>query len=487
MNYLHGVLTQPLGSWDGFYTPLSPSMNFALRYQLAFSAYAVAALSQHTPAYTAIYTEALRGAIEKMLHIDVWGYWRVPPEKDDAPSGGMGSLSSGHVAVLLSPHQRAVAGPPSDPIAHNNLQYSGHLSTMLGLYEKVSGDRRYDNTFTLRDPAGGIEYTYTHTRVAERIHAQMQATGFGGVCCEQGMAYVPCNNHAMASNNLHDALHGTDYREANGAWLKTVRDKMVLRGPALRGVFGTAYVKDLHMAAPVAFNFTDAWGLAFMLPFDRPLVRKLYSKFKKRSISDAGSEGSFVSSSPLSERMEISDVAINTGFGTILARGIGDVALANSLMSYAASAFGATWQDGRYFYKDAPRTLHSTALRAVAEAIVPGGAGFTRLFNDPPHSNRDLDPQVTRLADPTGRTGISQAEYNPQERTLHITLTRVGDPSLLASAPPAEVEVTVSNAGPSPHVNVHAVPDTTFERSGNNITFRLPIRAGGPTSCSVAI
>jgi len=485
LNYLHGVLTQPLGSWDGFYIPLSPSMNFALRYQLAFSAYAVAALSQGTPAYTAIYTEALRGAIEKMLHIDVWGYWRVPPEGDDAPSGGRGSLSSGHVAVLLSPHQRAVAGPPSDPIAHNNLQYSGHLSTMLALYEKVSGDRRYDNPFSLRDPASGVEYTYTHTKVAERIHAQMHSTGFGGVCCEQGMAYVPCNNHAMASNTLHDALHGTGYREANGPWLKTVRDKMVLRGPALRGVFGTAYVKDLHMAAPVAFNFTDAWGLAFMLPFDRPLVRKLYAKFKKRSISEAGSEGAFVSSSPLSERMEISDVAINTGFGTILARGIGDVVLADALVRYASSAFGATWQGGRYFYKDAPRTLHSTALRAVAEAIAPGGAGFARLFNDPPRAGSELDPHVAGLSDPTGHTGVSRAEYDPQERTLHITLTRVGDPSLLASDTPAEAEVTVSNAGNSPRVNVPSAPGTSFERTGSRITFKVPVRAGEPASCSV--
>ena len=44
LNYLHNTLTQPLGSWDGFYRAQSPSMNFALRYQLAFSTYALAAL-----------------------------------------------------------------------------------------------------------------------------------------------------------------------------------------------------------------------------------------------------------------------------------------------------------------------------------------------------------------------------------------------------------------------------------------------------------
>jgi hypothetical protein len=455
-------------------------MNFALRYQLAFSSYAVAALSQATPAYRTLYAQALRGAIEKMLHIDVWGYWRVPPDNPDSSSG------SGHVAVLLSPHQRIPAGPPSDPIAHNNLQYSGHLSTMLGLYEKISGDPLYDSPFSLGDPSTGVQYTYTHSRVADRIHAQMQSTGFGGVCCEQGMAYVPCNNHAMASNTLHDALHDTNYRDANGPWLKTVRDKMVLRGPALRGVFGTAYVKDLHMAAPVAFNFTDAWGLAFMLPFDRPLVRKLYPRFKKRSITSAGSEA-FVGSSPMSERMEISDVAINTGFGAILARGIGDLPLYDSLLRYATSAFGATWQDSRYLYKDAPRTLHATALFALAQAISPGGADFARLFNDPPGSLTTSLPSLVALADPAGRTGISQAEYDPQLRTLHLTLTQLAPTGSSTDLAPTTATLTISNTGPSPHVTLSTAPEPSFERTASGITFNVPVRPGEPTTCAITI
>src|SRR3954452_3774133 len=237
LNYLHGVLAQPLGSWDGFYTPQSPSMNFALRYQLAFGAYAVAALAQQTPAYRKPYVDALGGAIEKMLDVAAWGYWRAPTPTQ--PGGSTGLTSSGHVAVMLSPHQRAPAGAPSDPIVQDNLQYSGHLSTLLGLYEKLSGDARYDEPFTLHDPESGASFTHTHSEVASRIYSQMRNNSFGGVCCESGMAYVPCNNHALASNALHDALHGTRYTDANGRWLRSVRDKMVLKGPALRGIFAT--------------------------------------------------------------------------------------------------------------------------------------------------------------------------------------------------------------------------------------------------------
>ena len=393
LNYLRNILTQPGNSWEGFYQPQSPSMNFALRYQLAFSTYALATLAQRTPAYRAPYLEAMRAAIEKMLCVETWGYWRAPAPQPGAQSAyGNGHIaSSGHVAVLTSPHQRAPMGPPSDPVALDNLQYSGHLSTMLGLYEKLSGDDRYDSPFILHDHESGVTYTYTHSQVAERIHRQQLESNFGGVCCEQGMAYVPCNNHALASNFLHDALHGTDFSHGQRPLAPDRARQAGAQRPALRGVFGTAYMRDFKMATRVAFNFTDAWGLAFMLPFDRPLVRKLYSKFKKRGIVRAGSDGAYVGSSTMSERSEISDVPINTGFGLILARGIGDIEVADALSAYATHAFGASWQEDRYYYKEAPRTLHATALYALASAIEPGGATFGSLFTASPH-RRSAEP-----------------------------------------------------------------------------------------------
>src|SRR4051794_16859717 len=99
LNYLHSVLTQPPGEWEGFYRSQSPSMNFALRYQLAFATYALASLSQRTPAYRKPYAEAMRAAIERMLDVTTWGYWRAP-EPEANKSGN--AVSSGHVAVLLS-------------------------------------------------------------------------------------------------------------------------------------------------------------------------------------------------------------------------------------------------------------------------------------------------------------------------------------------------------------------------------------------------
>lgn len=446
-------MSQPLGSWEGFYRAQSPSMNFALRYQLAFASYALALMSQRTPAYRAPYEEALRGAIEKMLHVATWGYWRVPVGAQE----GAGSVASqGHIAVLAGPHQRGPLGPPSDPIARDNLQYSGHLSTMLGLYEKVSGDRRYDEPFVLEDEESGARFTYTHGEVARRIHAQMRENGFGGVCCEKGMAYVPCNNYSMASNVLHDLLHGTGYSQANGRWLKTVRDKMVLKGPALRGVFGTSYMQDFRLATPVAFNFTDVWGLAFLLPFDRALVRKLYARFKKKAIHRDG-EGAYVESSGMSERMEISDVPINSGFGLILARGVGDLKLADALSRYATSAFEGGWDGARYLLGGAPRTLHATALFALGECMQPGGQDFASLFNAPAATSPH-DPILLQLEDGSGRVGVFEAEYSREEHVLRIGLRHVGDPAALHAAGPVTVGLRIGNLPGRAQVRVEGVP-----------------------------
>src|SRR5438105_784136 len=136
--------------WDGFYTPQSDAMNFGLRFQLAFASYAVAALGLQTPAYTRPYIEALSAAIERMLDVRAWGYWR-------RPAGEPGAAPAGHVAVLLAPHGRPAGPlpPPADPVVQDNVQFSGHLGTMLGLYERTGGDDRYDRGFVLADPANG--------------------------------------------------------------------------------------------------------------------------------------------------------------------------------------------------------------------------------------------------------------------------------------------------------------------------------------------
>jgi len=424
-------------SWTGFYTPLADGMNFGLRFQLAFAGYAVAALGLHTPAYTRPTVAALGAAIERMRDVRAWGYWRPPVP------GPAGSAGGGHVALLVGGHRRPTGPPPppGDPVVQDNVQFSGHLGTLLGLYERAGGDDRYDQGFALDDPESGAHYEYTHSAVVERLVAQMRGNPFHGVACEPACAYVPCNNHAMTATALHDATHGTDYAAANADWLAWVRRKMVLHGPAARGLFGACYLRDLHLTAPVAFQFTDSWGLAFLLPFDRTLVRRLYPRFRKR-MSRAGT-ARYVGSAAICAKMEISDVALNTAFGLIVARGLGDTATADGMAAYAQTAFDRRWSGPELAYAGATRTLHSTALYALAAVVDPAGDLLTRLFHaprDPALAQQPALDWVTggnpaappELRPAAPHCGIACAAYDSATRTLTLTTQPLGDAPLPA-------------------------------------------------------
>jgi hypothetical protein len=245
-------------------------------------------------------------------------------------------------------------------------------------------------------------------------------------------------------------------------------------------------MKDLHLATPVAFNFTDVWGLAFLLPFDRPLARKLYGRFKKKAIH-RDVDGAYVESSGMSERMEISDVPINTGFGLILAKGMGDLKLAGDLLRYATAAFDGGWDGTRYLFKGAPRTLHATALYALAACMQPGGEDFTRLFHAPAASTAD-EPALLHLEDPSGRVGVFEAEYSRLEGVLRVGLRQVGGPDALRVAESVPVTLRMGNLPGQVDVQVDGSPQEEYGWSEDgNQQFYLTVGPQEDVHCTFKV
>jgi hypothetical protein len=186
--------------------------------------------------------------------------------------------------------------------------------------------------------------------------------------------------------------------------------------------------------------------------------------------------------------MEISDVAINTGFGLILARGMGDVVLADALARYGTQAFGAGWHGGSYFYANAPRTLHATALHALAEAIQPGGEDFARLFNDPPQPDAGNKPYVTSVVSESGIVGVSQARYDEAEHVLRIALRQVGDPVALRDSVSVQATVTVNNIEGEFRIEGVAKAGTQHTRLPNgDMEFTVTIPPGGESHLRLSV
>lgn len=336
--YFHRLASEPAGSWNGFYHARSEAMNFGLRFQLAFIAYAVAAMGWRSPACRFPYAETLRLLVEKMLEKEVWAYWqrhRNPPE----------------------------------PVERENIMYSGHLAHMLGLYEQVSGDRRYDEGFELYwdDDA---RWTYTHSRLAETIHQQMVANSHRAVVCEPGHVYAPCNNHAVISNLLHDQLHGTQFSRINEAWTEWFQRRMLFSSKSrFRGVIRAAYLEGQDLALPVTLNFLDAWGLLFMRPYAPELVESLYGRLRNR-MRPSG-EGLRLPAPPFTAQMEICNTALNSGFAFVLAREMGDDPTADGIRQFAQERLAPQTTQGEQWFAAEPAP-YVTALFALGAAIEPG-------------------------------------------------------------------------------------------------------------------
>ena len=217
---------------------------FSIRYQAAFAGYAAAALGMRRPAWPEASGAVLRACIERLLDRQSWSYisayWRNEPTFPD-------------------------------PVAHENIMYSGHLLQLLALYEALTGDAVYrvrGFDFVWED---GRRFHYTTLTLAEAIAIQMRADPSGGVACEPGLIFFPCNNHAQIGLRLLEGLGVGNWRRERERW-----ERFVLRG--YHSTLGDGAVRLMYWRpgrrfVPVALSGGDGWALLWYAPWaDDPSV-----------------------------------------------------------------------------------------------------------------------------------------------------------------------------------------------------------------------
>jgi hypothetical protein len=483
LKYLAGLAAQPPGNWEGFYRTPAEGMNFGLRFQIAFAGYALYGLARLTPAYRAPYAAGLAGLIEKMARPETWAYWfqgaaraahsehLEHPEHSHQTTRPTGPLKT----ALEFTHSRLGVGGtiPLDPCQQGNIQYSAHLSSLLGFYELLTADPRFDRAgLTLSGQANGQTYRfdYTHSSLAGRIHEQMQENHFGGACCEPGRAYAACNNHACISNLLHDRLHGTNFAEANQRWAGWIKKRMLTGGvkgglpfPAPNGLLSVAYMPDLHLPIPVSFNLTDAWGLAFMTAWDATTARKIYPRFRKRLKTGPGGSLYLGSVGP-NESLEISTLALNTAFAAVFAREMGDRATFERLLAYANLQFDpVSGEKGRRYYQAKPAP-YVTALLALALALPESGGGLRSLLEWRP------DFKAPYLAEVSPGIDVTVAAWDGQALRLRLQ----GSPGI-----PAELKFGNFTFQPKAWVEGVEADQAEINSGFNGGSLTLPLKLRG--------
>jgi hypothetical protein len=331
---------QPRDEWRGFFTPRSEAMNFGLRFQIAFPCYAVATIGYVLPSARERSLRTMAALIDRMLDPLVWRYWF-----------------------------RATGS--ADPVGRANIQYSGHLGHMIGLYKLLGGDERYDRPFTFAHNEQRVSYTYS--TLAAALYAQMRDNRYHGVDCEPGNTYVSCTDHALWSNLLHDRIYGSSFAEINQQWLRFLERRLSFGGPRMigRGAVSAIYLTKLDLAAPLGLNFMDAWSLAFLAPIAPEWTRRSAERLWPR-LRWPQPDRACLPSAKIWVGMEGCDTAVNTGFAYLLAVELDDQRRAAALLRYAEQYLQPVEQNGARLLLGGLAAPYTTALFALGEA---GGLG----------------------------------------------------------------------------------------------------------------
>jgi hypothetical protein len=170
----HGL--QEPDSWDGYEVSEQYTLK-SLRYQLNWMQWALAlAHGAATPAFSGVSTVAQRRLIERMTRPEVWSYWKR--------ENLWGNLR-------LS----------SDPIAVDNIMFSGYLLAMLGSYRAATGDRHFATHGSLRFGT----HSYDEAAVAAAVVRNFESSAYTLFPCEPGLVFPLCNAVALAGLSMTDA------------------------------------------------------------------------------------------------------------------------------------------------------------------------------------------------------------------------------------------------------------------------------------------
>jgi len=197
LRYLWRKATAP-DSWDRDGRPhphwdnrSDPPMLSWHRFDLVDSSYAIALMSDTTPAWREIYARILDELVWRHT-----GYWAARDWLEQiGPDPDRERYPEKWYRTLIPPHLRgrydapgwtangvAPYGIQMDPIgATGNLFFKGFFLLLLGLSRYVSGDDKWNRPFEIvRD--GSNTFTWTHSGIAEFLAAQWNERPAGCHC-----------------------------------------------------------------------------------------------------------------------------------------------------------------------------------------------------------------------------------------------------------------------------------------------------------------
>lgn len=436
LNRFHTLARQMPGDWSGMgIEAVEQDGDDGFHMQLPYMFYALA-VAQHarTPAYRELYRGSMDRLLEKMKRNEVWDYWEHE--------------SSG--ARVFGEHAHHLQRPAyADPIKYANVEYSGHVHAMMGLYESLYREGKWERpgSFTLRriTPAGAVEsFVYDLPKVNQAMLEQFRTTGYLGLECEPDAIYpTTCNQFPIAGFIHFDQLNGTSYAKEViprhiDAWKKI---------STLYRLDGAAQVASVIYASRQEVGLSDgtAFGKAqFMNVYVRDYVQAIYPRWREE-LFDIDPQGVLVvkdvprgglvkvSGEPAAAKPRPSAPEGELrGSNEQLAHKVapaaaevGDQRLVEAAIRFADRHNPPVWKDGELYYErndehGTPRFLNRRASILIGSGRFWTKDAYHNLYNRPWDSAARAAPQVQAVDYP--RVLVSQAFHDPASDVLTVTV-----------------------------------------------------------------
>jgi len=156
---------------------------------------------------------------------------------------------------------------------------------LLALYEAFTGDLKYwsEGFDFVWDSKKSVHYDVQ--KLIDVTVEQMRTNKSGGVTCEPGLLFFPCNNHPNYALKLFAELGHGDWSADSRRWEKWALAhfrKPIMGGGALNLVYHTGS----GLFYPRGYSGLDAWSLLWYEPWaeDRATVLELWDR--ARSLLD---------------------------------------------------------------------------------------------------------------------------------------------------------------------------------------------------------
>ncbi len=280
-------------SWDNY---TGAPIGVYHRYDLSYATWALGLMAENTPAWRERYSKILGYMADRFL--EYWAMWDwiensgPDPNRANYPAEAAVLFPPGYMGKYDIPGWAGNGIEPfeydPDPVRGNgscNLMYKGYLNLVLGFYNYVSGDAKYDAPFTVRYSEDKT-FTYDHRSLNELIANQLR-TNISGLGCEVMKVYPWCNNLTGLGMRLFDIMHGTDLTSAYEGYKRYQRENFMGNGT------GTGPIDwlSLYWDPTLPFNMKNEehqfaynwWANVWNgLPLDPQLFERLYEGAKRR-------------------------------------------------------------------------------------------------------------------------------------------------------------------------------------------------------------